>query len=97
MTSKYTELYGKAIECLGRHSLAELVTAMGLDEAKVHSFVADHPVLLASITTFDQGLAIANAILSKKGLSVKIESMITNKADLKLLYDIGIEWRDYKQ
>ena len=97
MTSKYTELYSKAIECLGRHSLAELVTAMGLNEAKVHTFVATHPELFASITTFDQGLALANAVLSKKGLNVKIESMISNKNDLKLLYDIGIEWRDYKQ
>ena len=97
MTSKYTELYNKAIECLGRHSLAELVTGMGLDEAKVHSFVTTHPVLFASITTFDQGLALANAVLSKTGFGVKIETMISNKNDLKLLYDIGIEWRDYKQ
>ena len=98
MTSThYTELYSKAIECLGRHSLAELAATLGFDEAKIHSLVKTHRELLATITTFDRGMAVANAMLVEKGFNVKIESMISNKNDLKLLYDIGIEWRDCKQ
>ena len=78
---------------LKKYSLASIVEGTPIEQ--INSMILKHREELTACDTFEKALVVANqAIAAVSGYSIKIESFITNRDDLTVLYKVFIDWRN---
>ena len=91
--SNHVAYLDKSIKILKKYSLGGIVE--GVPIATINELIKQHEQELISCDTFDKAMIMANrALCDVSGFPMKIESFISSRADLMILYDVFIEWRD---
>ena len=89
---RYEAIYSEVIDILTKYSLAELVADTNVET--VHTLMLANKAQLNAVTTFTQGIKLADRILATvTGFPMPVKSFIKDDKDIHKLYIILCTWR----
>ena len=90
--SIYIELHKKAVTTLNKYSLGAMLEKLDVD--KIHEMIRKHKERLIAIKSYEEGLLLANEVITKMGFPILIQMFVKDDADRRALYAVFVEWRD---